>query len=89
MIVDRATLHALPAGRTGAWAAGVLRLAAAHATVIVKAHAQGVAGVTTGWSAQAIAALLPGFEVVEDREAELPGRVDATPIPSRLGVLRR
>lgn len=89
VIVDRATLHTLPAARVGAWAAGILRLAAAHATVIVKVHAGGVAGVTTGWSAPAIAALLPGFEVVEDSEAELPGLVDATPIPSRLVVLRR
>ena len=89
VIVDRATLHTLPPGRIGAWAAGMLRLAATQATVIVKAHAEGVAGVTTGWSAPAIAALLPGFDVVEDSEAELPGLIDATPIPSRLVVLRR
>lgn len=89
VIVDRATLHALPSHRTGAWAAGVLRLAAARATVIVKAHARGVAGATTGWSAHAIAELLPGFEVVEDAEAELPGLGDGTPIPSRLVVLQR
>ena len=89
VIVDRATLHTLPAARVGAWAAGMLRLAAARATVIVKAHADGIAGVTTGWSAPAIAALFPGFDVVEDAEAELPGLVDATPIPSRLVVLQR
>ena len=40
VIVDRAALHALPAGTVAAWAAAICRLAADHATVIVKAHAR-------------------------------------------------
>jgi len=82
VIVDRATLHALPADRRAAWAAAVMRLAAPHATVILKAHADRV-------TAALMAELLPGFEVIEDAEAELPGLVDAEPIASRLLVLRR
>ena len=79
VIVDRAVMHALPAARVGAWAAAIQRLAAPGATVIVKAHADKAARV----------AKLTGFQVVEEVDAELPGIVDATPITSRLVVLRR
>ena len=79
VIVDRAVLHALPATRVGAWVAAIQRLAAPHATVIIKAHADKAARVGK----------LTGFHVVEEVEGELPGIVDATPIASRLVVLRR
>jgi phosphopantothenoylcysteine decarboxylase len=91
VIVDRATFHILPATRRAAWAATVARLAAPHATVIVKGHADKLGDVT-----------IAGFQVVEDVAAELPGMpkmepgelcstggVDAVPIASRLVVLRR
>ena len=89
VIVDRATLHTLPAARVGAWAAGHPAPRRRARNRDREGAGDGVAGVTTGWYAPAIAALLPGFDVVEDSEAELPGLVDATPIPSRLVVLRR
>lgn len=79
VIVDRAVMHVLPAARVGAWAAAIQRLAAPHATVIIKAHADKAARV----------AKLTGFQVVEELDGELPGIVDATPIASRLVVLRR
>jgi phosphopantothenoylcysteine decarboxylase/phosphopantothenate--cysteine ligase len=79
VIVDRASWHTLPVERRAAWAASIARLAAPHATVIVKAHADKLAN----------AMLLPDWEVVEDEPAELPGIVDSTPIASRLLVLRR
>ncbi|HSN26110.1 MAG TPA: flavoprotein [Kofleriaceae bacterium] len=79
VIVDRAVMHVLPAARVGAWAAAIRRVAAPHATVIVKAHADKAARV----------AKLTGFQVVEEIDGELPGIVDATPIASRLVVLRR
>ncbi len=79
VIVDRAVMHVLPAARVAAWAAAIARLAAPHATVIVKAHADKAARV----------AKLTGFQVVEELDGELPGIVDATPITSRLVVLRR
>jgi SAM-dependent methyltransferase len=91
VIVDRATFHILPATRRAAWAATVARLAADHATVIVKGHTDKLGEVA-----------IAGFEVVEDVAAELPGipkmepgelcstgGVDPTPIASRLVVLRR
>ena len=78
VIVDRATLHTLSASRRATWAATVTRLAADRATVIVKGHADKLGDIA-----------IAGFEVVEDVAAELPGIVDATPIASRLVVLRR
>jgi SAM-dependent methyltransferase len=78
VIVDRASWHALPRERRAAWAASIARLAAPHATVIIKAHAD-----------KLDATPLPGWELVEDEPAELPGIVDPTPIASRLLVLRR
>ena len=88
VIVDRATLHALPRERAFAWAATLARLAAPGAIAIIKCHAAGVPGATTGWSADELLALLPAFELVSDAPAELPGLADATPIASRLIVLR-
>jgi 3-polyprenyl-4-hydroxybenzoate decarboxylase len=79
VIVDRAVLHALPAPRVAAWAAAIDRLAAAHATVIVKVHADKAPRIEQ----------LDGFHVVEQADAELPGIADATPVPSRLIVLQR
>jgi len=87
--VDRATLHALPRERAAAWARAIDRLAARDAVVIVKCHVDGVPGATTGWSAAALAALLPAFALVADQPAELPGVRDPSPIPARLIVLRR
>jgi hypothetical protein len=57
--------------------------------VIVKAHRDGIAGLTSGWTASAIAERLPDFELVDHHAAELPGLRDGTPIPSILVVLRR
>jgi len=88
-IVDRATLHALPRERAAAWARAVDRRAARDAIVIVKCHTAGVLGATAGWTAAALAALLPAFAIVDDQPAELPGVRDAAPIPARLVVLRR
>ncbi len=48
----------------------------------VKAHRE-------KWSGAAIAALLPGFELVVEQAAELPGARDPAPVPSTLVVLRR
>ena len=89
VIVERATLHALPRPRAHAWAGAVRRLAGPGATLIVKAHRAGVPGATAGYSAADLAALLPDFTVVAERDAELPGIADATPIASTLAVLRR
>lgn len=89
VIVDRATLHALPRPRAHAWAAAIRKLAAPGATLIVKAHRAGVPDVTTGWSAADLAALLPELAVVAERDAELPGIANDRPIPSTLVVLRR
>jgi 3-polyprenyl-4-hydroxybenzoate decarboxylase len=88
LLVDRATLHALPRARAAAWAASLRRLAARDAIAIVKAHADDTA-VTTGWTAAQLAALLPDFAVVSDHAAELPGVRDPAPIAARLVVLRR
>lgn len=88
-IVDRATLHTLPPLRAQAWAASLRRLTAPGATVLVKAHREGIAGATTGYTAADLAALLPDFAIITERDAELPGITDVTPIPSILVVLRR
>lgn len=88
-IVDRATLHTLPAVRVQAWAAAMRKLASRGGTVIVKTHRDGIAGVTTGYTAADIAALLPDFAVITERDGELPGVTDARPIPATLLVLRR
>lgn len=89
VIVDRASLHTLPAARAHAWAATIQRITRAGSVVIVKAHRDGVPPATRGYSAQSIAALLGDFAVIAEREAELPGLADATPIASVLVVLRR
>jgi SAM-dependent methyltransferase len=79
VIVDRAVLHTLPASRVAAWAAAIERLAAPAATVIVKVHADKAPRVDQ----------LDGFHIVEQTDGELPGIIDATPVPSRLIVLKR
>jgi hypothetical protein len=89
VIVDRATLHTLPRSRAYAWAATMTKLAAPGATLIIKTHRDGIANVTHGYSAAAIAELLPRFELVAERDAELPGVIDDKPIASKLFVLRR
>jgi 2-polyprenyl-3-methyl-5-hydroxy-6-metoxy-1,4-benzoquinol methylase len=89
VIVDRAVLHALPPARVHAWAAAITRLAAPGATVIVKAHRDGISGVTTGWSAADIAERLPGFELVREAVAELPSPNPSASVPAVLAVLRR
>jgi 3-polyprenyl-4-hydroxybenzoate decarboxylase len=89
VIVDRASLHTLPRARMHAWATAMRRLVAKDGVVIIKSHRDGVAGVTTGWTSAALAALLPDFTIVSEHAAELPGVRDATPIPSLLVVLTR
>jgi SAM-dependent methyltransferase len=89
VIVDRATLHTLPRPRAFAWAASLRKLAAPGATLIVKAHRDGVPNVTYGYSATALAELLPEFALLAERDAELPGLADDKPIASTLLVLRR
>ncbi len=89
VIVDRATLHTLPRARVHAWAASMRRLLAPGGALIVKAHRDGIANVTTGWSGEAIAALLPELQLVSAQDAELPGVTTPAPIPSTLAVLRR
>ncbi|HUS29327.1 MAG TPA: flavoprotein [Kofleriaceae bacterium] len=89
VIVDRASLHTFSPLRAHAWAATLARITRAGSTVIVKAHKAGVPPATRGYSAQSIAALLPDFAVIAERDAELPGLVDANPIASTLVVLRR
>ena len=89
VIVDRAVLHALPPGRARAWARSIARLAAPDAIVIVKCHERGISGATIGWTAAALAALLPDFTVFADRPSELPSPNDSGPVPARLIVLRR
>lgn len=89
VIVDRATLHTLPASRVHAWAQAMRRLTVRGSVVIVKVHRDGVASVTTGWTATAIAERLPDFDVVHEDAAELPGLRDGTPLPATLVVLRR
>jgi 2-polyprenyl-3-methyl-5-hydroxy-6-metoxy-1,4-benzoquinol methylase/3-polyprenyl-4-hydroxybenzoate decarboxylase len=89
VIVDRASLHALSPLRAHAWAATLKRITRAGSVVVVKAHREGVPPATPGYSAQSVAALLPDFAVIAERDAELPGLADANPIASVLVVLRR
>jgi SAM-dependent methyltransferase len=89
VIVDRATLHALPRARASAWARTIDRLAAPGAVAIVVCHAEAVADATSGYSGDELADLLPRFEVVFDRDAKLPSPRDATLVPARLVALRR
>lgn len=89
VIVDRATLHTLSPVRAHAWAGSIRRLTASGSVVIVKAHRDGVAGATHGYSAERIAALLPDFELLAAQAAELPGLREPAPIPSTLAVLKR
>jgi SAM-dependent methyltransferase/3-polyprenyl-4-hydroxybenzoate decarboxylase len=88
-IVDRATLHTLPPVRAQAWAAAMHRLVAAGGTLVVKAHREGIPDVTVGYTTTDIAALLPDFAVITERDGELPGVTDERPIASTLVVLRR
>lgn len=89
VIVDRGTLHALPRARAQAWAAALRRIASPAATLVIKIHRDGVPGVTTGYTAAELAALLPDFALIAERDAELPGITDATPLAATLFVLRR
>jgi 3-polyprenyl-4-hydroxybenzoate decarboxylase len=89
VVVDRATLHTLTPARAHAWAGSLRRVTNVGSTVIVKAHRDGVPMITSGWTAERIAALLPDFAVVRAQEAELPGIVNDQPIPAVLVVLRR
>jgi SAM-dependent methyltransferase len=89
VIVDRASMHALSPMRTHAWAATLKRITRTGSVAIVKAHREGVPPATRGYSAQSIAALLPDFAIIAERDAELPGLVDANPVASVLVVLRR
>jgi SAM-dependent methyltransferase/3-polyprenyl-4-hydroxybenzoate decarboxylase len=89
VIVDRATLHTLPRSRAFAWAASVRKLAAPGATLIVKAHRDGVPNVTRGYSVAELSELLPDFVLITERDAELPGITDDKPIASKLFVLRK
>jgi 3-polyprenyl-4-hydroxybenzoate decarboxylase len=89
VVVDRASLHVLPSARLPAWAAAMHRLTAPGSVLIVKAHQDGVAGVTTSWSAGRLAKLLPGFAVVHQAPATLPASTGPGSIPSILVVLRR
>jgi SAM-dependent methyltransferase/3-polyprenyl-4-hydroxybenzoate decarboxylase len=87
VIVDRAVLHALARDRAHAYAATVTRLAAPNGVLILKCHRD--TGATTGWTAAALAALLPAFELVVEQAAELPGAKDPAPVPAILAVFRR
>jgi SAM-dependent methyltransferase len=89
VIVDRATLHTLPRARLHAWVATMRRLLASNGILIVKAHRDGVPNVTTGWTADAIAALFAGWERLAAHNAELPGITSPAPIASVLVALRR
>jgi 2-polyprenyl-3-methyl-5-hydroxy-6-metoxy-1,4-benzoquinol methylase len=89
VIVDRATLHTLPRGRVHAWAASVQRLLAPGGRLILKTHRDGVPNVTSGWTPDAIAALLPQLELVSASDAELPGVMGPAPVPSVLALFRR
>lgn len=89
VIVDRATLHTLPRARLHAWIATMRRLLASNGILIVKAHRDGVPGVTTGWTADAVAALFPDWERIAAADAELPGITSPAPIPSVFVALRR
>ncbi|HEY5921024.1 MAG TPA: flavoprotein [Kofleriaceae bacterium] len=89
VIVDRATLHTLPPTRAHAWAGAIRRLAASGATLVIKAHRDGIPNVTYGISVAALVELLPDFALISERDAQLPGVVDDKPIASTLFVLRR
>ena len=89
VVVDRATLHALPSTRAPAWAAAMRRLIAPQGIAIIKCHRDGIPNVTTAWSASAVAALLPEFDLVSEQASELPGIVDSTAVPATTLVLRR
>jgi SAM-dependent methyltransferase len=89
VVVDRATLHTLPRSRAFAWAAAIAKLAAPGATLIIKAHRAGIPNVTRGYSAVELGELLPGFAIIAERDAELPGITDDKPIVSTLFVLKR
>jgi SAM-dependent methyltransferase/3-polyprenyl-4-hydroxybenzoate decarboxylase len=89
VVIDRATLHTLTPARAQAWAASLRRVTNVGSTVIVKTHRDGIPAITSGWTAERIAALLPDFAVVLAQEAELPGIVNDQPIPAVLVVLRR
>jgi hypothetical protein len=89
VIVDRATLHALPESRASAWTQTMRRLTGPGGTLIIKTHRDGVPGITRGYSAQVLAELLPDFDLVADQATALPGITDPAPVASVLAVLRR
>lgn len=89
VVVDRATLHTLTPARAQAWAGSLRRVTKIGSTVIVKTHRDGIPAITSGWTAERIAALLPDFAIVRAQEAELPGIVNDQPIAAVLVVLRR
>ena len=86
-VVDRGVLHCLARDRAAAWAASIARLD--PRIVVVKVDRDGVAGETTAWSAAAVAALLPGYVVAEDRATTLPHPRGGGDVPAVLVVLRR
>jgi SAM-dependent methyltransferase len=88
VVIDRATLHALPASGAPAWFAAVGKLVRPGGHLIVKAHRDGIPGVTRAWTPAEIAERL-GFEVVSTQPSELPGLASADPIAATLSVFRR
>jgi len=79
VVVDRATLHALPRAHVYAWAASIRRLLAPGGIAIVKA---------IGWSASELGELLPAFTLVHDAPAELPDPRGGSPRAARLIAVR-
>ena len=86
VVVDRGVLHVLARDRAPAWGASIARIGAR--VVIVKAHREAIAGVTTGWTGAAIASLLPGYALVEERAVTLPSPRGNGDAPAVLAVLR-
>jgi len=86
VVVDRASLHVLTEQRVRAWAASIRAIATG--VVIIKAHRHGTA-LTTGWSATAIANLLPEFEIIADEVGTLPHPTDQHTVSATVIALRR
>lgn len=89
IVIDRATLHTLPAPRAAAWFAAMHRLVRVGGHLIVKAHADGVPAATEGWSTAKLERRLASFELVESRDSDLPGLASSDPVPAILAVFRR
>lgn len=80
VILDRACLHCLPREDWPAYASTVDRLAAAGGWLVIKSHAPGQRPLgTTPPAPEELAALLPSFELLQQREAPLPGPVPDPP----------